>query len=120
MTKTVCAIVLILVGCAVGQATKNWPTKTPKPSTEASTAQSHAGRYQIFFSPHARADMYLVDTETGKIWKPVTITNARDTNMDTAAPQVWVYQDRIDNEQEFDVWIASHKPLPTSTATPQK
>jgi len=28
-------------------------------------------RYQLFFSPHARADTYLVDTETGKVWQQV-------------------------------------------------
>jgi hypothetical protein len=116
--KKIFAVVLILAGYAIGQAAKPPQTaKTPKPSVGAVAPQgSHVGRYQLFFSPHARADVYLVDTETGKIWKPITIGNAKDTNL-KSEPEVWVYQDRIDNEKEFDVWIAFHK-LPPPAATP--
>src|ERR1700686_2901315 len=93
------AAVLILAAYAVGQTAKApQPAKTPKPSAEV----RYVGRYQIFFSPHARADVYLVDTETGQIWKPVVITSA------DGAPQVWMYQDRIDNETGFDSWSALH------------
>jgi hypothetical protein len=106
--KKLFAVVLILAGCAVGQTAKAPQTKTT-PKAEA-TPQTHVGRYQLFFSPHARADVYLVDTETGQIWKPITITNARDTNLKSSAPEVWVYQERVDNEQEFDVWMALHAP----------
>lgn len=104
-----CAIVLILAGCAIGQGAKSPQTvKTPKAETVAGQS-NHVGRYQIFFSPHARADVYLLNTETGQIWKPITITNAKDTNLKDA-PEVWVYQDRIDSESQFDYWMAFHKP----------
>jgi hypothetical protein len=95
--KKLFAVVLILAAYAVGQTAKApQSAKTPKPSQEVSAPQvSHVGRYQLFFSPHARADVYLVDTETGQVWKPITITNARDTNLKSSAPEVWVYQDRI-------------------------
>lgn len=101
--KKLLAVVLILAGYAIGQAART--PSAPKPS-----GTEHPGRYQIFFSPHARADAYLVDTETGKIWRPVTITNAKDTNLKGAAPEIWLYQERVDNEQEFDTWSAFHNP----------
>ena len=118
MTKLF-AVALILAGCAIGQTPKApQTTKPPKPSTEASAPQSHVGRYQLFFSPHARADVYLVDTETGRIWKPVTISNAKDENLNSA-PELWVYQERVDNEQEFDVWMMFHKKPEPATTPPQ-
>jgi hypothetical protein len=85
------------------------------PATVMASESSKPGRYQLFFSPHARADVYLLDTETGRIWHPVTVSNAQDTNL-KAAPQIWIYEDRIDNEQQFDIWSASHKSLPTTTS----
>lgn len=108
MKKIVVVVVLfVMATCAIAQT-----AKAPQPAAPAS---SHAGRYQLFFSPHARADVYLLDTETGKIWKPITITNATDTNFKTA-PQVWVYQERIDSERDFDNWSATH-PSPAATTT---
>ena len=80
--KKLLAIVLVLTGYAIGQATTmSQSPKTPKAQTAqaGAPATSYAGRYQIFFSPHARADVYLLDKETGKIWRPVTLTNAKDT-----------------------------------------
>jgi hypothetical protein len=119
--KKLIVVALILAGYAVGQATKTpqapRPAKAQSPAAEAEPTRSQPGRYQMFFSPHARADMYLLDTETGRIWKPVTISNAKDTNLQGSTPQVWLYQDRVDTEQEFDLWIALHK-LPPS-APPQ-
>lgn len=62
------------------------------------------GRYQIFFSPHARADAYLVDTSTGKVWSPVTYTDIQDS------PQVWKHQERIDSFEDFILWAREQKP----------
>jgi hypothetical protein len=76
------------------------------------------GKYQLFFSPFARADVNLVDTETGKIWKPITTTNAKDTNFQSA-PEVWIYQERVDSERDFDVWMAMHA-RPTAATTPSQ
>lgn len=115
--KKILAVVLILAGYAIGQATKApQAAKSPKPPAEA-IQSNHVGRYQIFFSPHARADVYLVDTETGQIWKPITVSNAKDDNFKTP-PELWVYQDRVDNEKEFDRWMAFH-PAPPPPTTPQ-
>lgn len=114
----VVVVVLIVVVGAIAQAARS-PQSSKQPTGVASTsAQSHVGRYQLFFSPHARADVYLIDTETGKIWKPITITNAKDTNL-KSAPEVWVYQERVDNERDFDAWTATHAPPASATASPQ-
>jgi hypothetical protein len=37
-------------------------------------AISAPGRYQIFFSPNVRADTFLVDTSTGRIWRMMRFT----------------------------------------------
>src|SRR5271157_3373434 len=103
----VVVVVLLVVACAIAQTAKApQPVKQPTAAAAAPT-QSHVGKYQLFFSPHARADVYLVDTETGKIWKPITITNAKDTNLQSA-PEVWVYQERVDSERDFNIWMAMH------------
>jgi hypothetical protein len=107
--KKVFAVVLILAASAIGQTPKT-PQAAKTPATEAPAVKDRIGRYQIFFSPHARADVYLLDTETGQIWRPITITNVRDVNLKSGAPEIWMFQDRIDNAQEFEVWNAFHQP----------
>lgn len=73
-------------------------------SNPAAAAQtiSH-GRYQIFFSPHMRADTFLLDTETGKIWKFLKYTDIEDE------PSVWLYMDRIDNITQLIQFASRHK-----------
>jgi hypothetical protein len=110
----VVVIVLVVVACAIAQT-----AKAPQPVKQttvvaAASSQSHVGKYQLYFSPHARADVYLVDTETGKIWRPITITNAKDTNL-KSAPEVWVYQERIDSERDFNTWMVIHPPVAATT-----
>ncbi len=118
MKKLVVVIVFVMVACAIAQTVKApQPAKQPT-AVAAAPAQSHVGKYQLFFSPLARADVYLVDTETGKIWKPITITNAKDTNL-KSAPEVWVYQERVDSEQDFDVWMVMHAQPAAATAPSQ-
>lgn len=73
----VIVVVFVMVACAIAQTAKApQPAKQPT-AVAAAPASSHVGKYQLFFSPLARADVYLVDTETGKIWKPITITKQR-------------------------------------------
>jgi hypothetical protein len=43
------------------------------------------------------------------------IWTAVDTNMKSAAPEVWLYQDRINNATEFNVWMAFHQATPAAT-----
>jgi hypothetical protein len=114
MKKTL-AVVLIVVAYAIAQTTKT-PQSPKQPTT---TAQNHAGKYQIFFSPHARADVYLLDTETGQIWRPITITNAKDANLKSGAPEIWMFQERVDNAQEFEIWSSFHTPGTPAAAQPK-
>jgi len=115
--KKLFVVVLVVVVSAIGQTAKA-PQPAKQPTVAATAPQSHVGRYQLFFSPHARADVYLVDTETGLIWKPITINNAKDENFNSP-PELWVYQERVDIEREFDLWMAFHKPPAPATTPPQ-
>jgi len=63
---------------------------------------SGAGRYQVVFSPNARADTFMIDTETGKIWQFVTFTDIEGD------PHVWRPVVRVDSDSELSVW-ASHQ-----------
>ena len=111
--KHVMLTLLLLSGICAFTADQN--------SDSAKTATpSHVGRYQLYFGPHARADIYLVDTETGKIWTPITIENKLDINL-KRAPEVWIYQERVDNQREFDIWSLAHKDkeAPTNPMAPQ-
>ncbi len=44
-------------------------TPVPQPN------RSVEGRYQMFFSPFARKDTFLVDTVSGRTWRIVTATS---------------------------------------------
>ncbi len=57
------------------------------------------GRYQIVMNPNIRADTFLLDTQTGKIWVPTQYTNLKNQ------PTVWKVQERVDSDQEFTDWI---------------
>lgn len=57
------------------------------------------GRYVIFSNPNVRADTFLVDTQTGKVWYPVTITDAE------GRPTVWKYMERVDSAEQWIQWL---------------
>jgi hypothetical protein len=65
-------------------------------------------RFQIFINPNVRADTFLLDTETGRVWSPVTYTNLEN------APQVWQIHDRVDNQSELYDWIEQHRAKPNA------
>lgn len=83
----VCCALFILAGAQV------------KTSHE-SEVYSRPGRYQIIINPNARADTFLLDTENGRIWKPLGISDI------PGQPVVWKFQDRVDNQAEFNMWLA--------------
>ena len=129
MTKrSLFLLVLILTGCAAfGQSTKpasgdifdRTAAAEAQKARNSTTANGQVGRYQIFFSPLARADVYLLDTETGRIWRPTTVTNARDSQFGDA-PEIWIYQERIDDAQQFERWKTLHsKPEAPASPLPQ-
>jgi hypothetical protein len=56
------------------------------------------GRFQIFFNPNVRADTFLLDTQTGKVWQLTKFTNL------IGDPTVWNRMERIDDDkQEFQL-----------------
>jgi|SRR5580704_12656698 hypothetical protein len=65
-----------------------------------------SGRYQIIFNPNVRADTFLLDTQTGKVWLRTTYTDL------DGKPDVWEYQDRADNPEQLHSWISSHRTNP--------
>jgi len=91
MSKSWMAICIALISFVLLAQTKPAPTSQP-----------HTGRYQIFFSPLARADAYLVDTDTGRIWREVQFSNVPHQ------PFVWLPVDKVDNKQQQDEWELSH------------
>lgn len=64
------------------------------------------GRYVITFGPFARADMFLLDTQTGKVWRPVQYSDV------VGEPDVWMSMDRIDNDAQFQQWLSRQRVKP--------
>jgi hypothetical protein len=50
-----------------------------------------------------RADAFLVDTVTGRVWKPIQFTDLE------GEPAAWKYQDRIDSLDELRMWALNFK-----------
>jgi hypothetical protein len=78
---------------------------TPTTSTVETKSQ---GRYQLVLNPNVRADVFLLDTQTGKIWTPVEITNVKDERTKAGSPTVWMYQEKVDNKAEWDRFMENH------------
>jgi hypothetical protein len=53
------------------------------------------GRYQIVFSPHLRADTFLLDTATGRVWSHPQFTAYEGD------PTAWNLEKRFDTEDEW-------------------
>lgn len=60
------------------------------------------GRYQLVVNPEVRADTFLLDTETGRMWRRVSYTNL------IGEPSVWELFDRVDSYEELQAWGARH------------
>jgi len=70
------------------------------PANAGEAAQQ--GRYQIVINPSMRADTFLLDTWTGKVWQQTQFTDMY------GEPSVWLYMDRIDSDKQNDVWRKNH------------
>jgi hypothetical protein len=103
--------VLTVVGLGLSQTPR---PQTPRP-TQTARPEAQPGRYQIFFSPLARADVYLVDTATGRIWRPMNITNAEQPGV-SGNPQVWMFQDRVDNSEQLAEWFSLYRKIPAPSS----
>jgi|SRR6185437_10418542 len=94
----ICVVVLAIALLAVGQ----------HPSAMAGS-QPNSGRFQIIINPNIRADTFLLDTQTGKVWKPVTFTDVKGD------PEVWRPENKFDNDAELAKWVLSQEPKDSAT-----
>lgn len=59
-------------------------------------------RFQIFFAPRARADTFLLDKQTGKVWQLTKLTDIE------GEPLVWNRMDRIDDNKSEHQYVLRH------------
>jgi len=71
---------------------------------DSQPAEPAIGRYQIVYNPNVRADTFLLDTETGRIWVPTQFSDFKHS------PTAWQIQDRIDNEAQLLDWTKRQTP----------
>ena len=91
-------VVLILAGCCIALLAQS-ATPQARPS-------SPTGRFQVVVNPNARADTFLLDTATGRVWQRTKYTNLPDQ------PEVWQIQDRVDSRVDLLAWASDHMPKP--------
>ena len=84
--------IVVTMGCQ-----KNQTPIADSPSSEAlqPTGIGSSGRYQIVFSPHLRADTYLIDTQKGRVWQLTQFTDL------PSKPTAWIETDIVDNQGEI-------------------
>ena len=69
------------------------------------------GRYQIVFSPFARADTFLLDSETGRIWQLSKYVDRQ------GEPVVWEPMTRLDSVDDFLRFNAAFEKKPLTPAS---
>lgn len=60
------------------------------------------GRFQIFINPNVRADTFLVDTQTGKVWQLTQFTDVK------GEPTAWNRMDRLDDDKQAFQFFLQH------------
>lgn len=65
-------------------------------SLEGPASCNAPGRYVLVQHPTIRADQYLLDTCTGRVWNKVTYTDVK--------ADVWQPIPRVDSEEELSKW----------------
>jgi hypothetical protein len=93
----VIALALALIGWAQAK-------KVPIPSGATISAP---GRFQIIVNPSVRADLFLLDTETGRIWQRTQISYIK------GQPDAWLLQKKFDTEDDYLQWARYQPPLKT-------
>lgn len=68
---------------------------------EPSTTIQNA-RFQILFNPNARADTFLLDTQTGKVWQLAKFSDIE------GEPVVWNHMERIDDDKQLYQFVLQH------------
>jgi hypothetical protein len=99
----VVATMAVLTGC-------NQPP--PSGAAEASDDTGDTGRFVIVHSPQVERDTILLDTETGRTWQQVTVSDAANE------PTVWVPIPEMNGPKDWSALYAQHPAKPAPTETP--
>jgi len=91
--------ILLFVGLLSAACWAQDSAKKPIIKTDVS---STAPRYQLFSNLNVRADTFLLDTATGKIWQMTTYTDMRGD------PTVWVLTTHIDSDADLTEFLRTH------------
>lgn len=62
--------------------------------------ESEPGRYELVLRDELRADTFLLDTVTGRIWIRIEFTYLE------GEPRAWVAEPRLDNPDDKARWVA--------------
>lgn len=87
------------IGLFLGAALLATGASFSQERTPAPRAPDQYGRFVVTFSPFARADTFLVDTQSGKVWQ---LTRYTDIQGD---PLVFMPIERIDGDSQFETWL---------------
>lgn len=87
--------IALLLFCSLGFAQEpKHPVKTD--------VQPVAPRYQLFVNPNVRADTFMIDSWTGKVWVHTSLTEI------VGDPDVWMTQERIDSQDDLATYYKTH------------
>lgn len=95
--------ILIVLFCVVCVIALFAEVRQPQISTPLQSA-----RYQIVINPSMRRDTFLLDTQTGKVWKPAEYVDM------VGNPEVWEPMDRPENQEQLYRWVASQTAKPAA------
>lgn len=90
-------VALLLCAFVVGRMSS---LGTAKAQNAPSNAADRPGRYVIFYNPNVRADTFLLDTQSGRLWRHTTISNV------VSDPEIWLAEVRVDTDAERSKWLS--------------
>jgi hypothetical protein len=93
----VIACVAVSVGAALAEETRIVTQSPPQ------------GRFQIVFGPFARADAFMLDTQTGQVWQLTKYTDMQ------GEPLVWTRMPRLDSADEIATFYRANKKVTPTT-----
>jgi hypothetical protein len=99
-TLVIAGVIIVLV--ALLQHSPDAIGQTSGPQIQSNSG-SASGRYQLVINPQVRADTFLLDTATGRIWTKVQYTDLK------GQPTVWRPEDRVNSDAEFVAWARQFK-----------
>lgn len=103
---------LVVVGC--GREPPQTPVSPTTTDPAPPSGQAYP-RYQIVFSPHLRADTYLLDTQKGRVWQMTQFTDV------PGQPSAWSETDIIDSNGEIGMTYSEfRKQYPASAEKVEK